>query len=162
MDFSIRQVEEKDLERLNSLFKEIDEYHRKELPHVFRKADGPVRSWDFLSGVLADPNMVIFIAETRNRFIGLIYAYVRLIPDVPIRIPRRVGEVDTIIVKEKYRRHGVGKALMEKAHEWAGHMKLDRMELSVWDFNKGAQEFYRELNYEPAFIRMWKNGPFPS
>ena len=160
MDFSIRRVEEKDLERLNSLFEEIDIYHRNELPHVFRKPDGPVRSRDFLLGALADQNTVILIAETQDQFIGLLYAYVRSIPEIPIRIPCQVGEVDTIIVKQEYRRQGVGKALMEKTNEWAGRMKLDRLELNVWNFNKGARDFYHELNYEPTIIRMWKSGPF--
>jgi GNAT superfamily N-acetyltransferase len=160
MDFSIRQATEKDYEGLNALFEEIDEHHRKALPRIFRKPDGPARSRDFLSAVLADQNAVIFIAEIQDRIIGLIYAYIRSIPDIPIRIPRRVGEIDQLIVRHEYRRCGVGKTLMETIHQWAGHMKLDRLELSVWDFNRGARDFYRELGYEPAFIRMSKDGPF--
>ena len=35
------------------------------------------------------------------------------------------------------------------------------MELSVWDLNEDAQDFYRGLNYKTAFVRMWKKGPFP-
>jgi GNAT superfamily N-acetyltransferase len=67
-----------------------------------------------------------------------------------------VIEIDHIVVKQEYRRHGVGKALMEGVHQWAGEMELDRLELSVWNFNKDAQDFYRGLGYEPAFVRMWK------
>jgi hypothetical protein len=54
MDFSIRQVDEKDCSGPNGLFEEIDEYHRKALPHIFKKPDGPVRNRDFLSGIHAD------------------------------------------------------------------------------------------------------------
>jgi diamine N-acetyltransferase len=156
MDFSIRQAVEEDYAGLNALFEEIDEHHRKALPHVFRKPDGPARNKDFLFAILTDQNAVIFIAETQGRIIGLVHAYIRQIPEIPIRIPYRVGEVDNIIVKKEYRRRGVGRALMNMAHQWAGQTKLNRLELSVWDFNKGAQDFYRELGYEPAFIRMWK------
>jgi diamine N-acetyltransferase len=160
MDFSIRKAEEKDFAGLNALLEEIDEHHRKALPQVFRKPDGPARTRDFLSGVLADENAVILVAEIQNQIIGLVYTYVRSIPDIPIRIPCRAGEIDMIVVAEKYRRCGAGKALMESAHQWAGRMKLDRLELSVWDFNKGARNFYQEQDYEPAFTRMWKTGPF--
>ncbi len=156
MNFLIRQAMEKDYEGLNVLFEEIDEYHRKALPHIFRKPDGPARTRDFLSGILADQNATIFIAEIQDRIIGLVYAYVRSIPEIPIRIPCRAGEIDSIVVKREYRRYGVGRALMERIHQWAGRMKLDRLELSVWSFNKEAQDFYRELNYESAVIRMWK------
>jgi len=161
MDFSIRPAAETDYVGLNGLFEELDEHHREALPHVFRKPDGPPRTKDFLSGVLADQNAVIYIAETDDQIIGLVYAYVRSIPGIPIRIPCRVGEVDQIIVRQKYRRHGVGKALMQRVDRWACQMKLDRLELSVWNFNEEAREFYRELRYETAFIRMWKNGSFP-
>ena len=160
MDFSIQRAAESDYEALNALFEEIDAHHRNALPQIFRKPDGPARTRDFLAGVLADQNAVIFLAETQGRIIGLAYAYIRSIPEIPIRIPCRVGEVDHLIVKNKYRRYGVGKALMERVHQWADQMKLDQLELSVWDFNKGAQDFYRELDYQPAVIRMWKSGPF--
>jgi diamine N-acetyltransferase len=160
MDFSIRQAEEKDYSGLNILFEEIDEHHRKALPQVFRKPDGPARAFDFLTTTLADPNAVLFIAETQDQIIGLLYGYIRIIPEIPIRIPCRIGEVDTLVVAQRFRRLGIGKALMERAHDWAGHMKLDRLELSVWNFNTGAQDFYREMDYRPAFVRMWKNGPF--
>jgi ribosomal protein S18 acetylase RimI-like enzyme len=160
MDFSIRQATEKDYAGLNALLEEIDEHHRKALPQVFRKPDGPARTRDFLSGALADQNAVIFVAEIQAQIIGLVYAYVRSIPDIPIRVPCRAGEIDMIVVAQKYRRCGVGKALMETVHQWADQMKLDRLELSVWAFNEGARDFYRELDYEPAFIRMWKTGSF--
>lgn len=99
---------------------------------------------------------MIFIAESEDQIIGLGYAYIRSIPETPIRIPSRVGEIDHLVVKQEYRRYGVGKVLMERVHQWAGQMKVDRLELSVWNFNKEAQDFYRGLDYEPAFIRMWK------
>ena len=156
MDFSIRQAVEEDYAGLNALFEEIDKHHRKALPHVFRKPDGPARNRDFLSAILADQNAVIFIAEIQGRIIGLVHAYVRAVPEIPIRIPCRACQVDNIVVTQEYRRRGVGKALMEMVHQWAGQMKLDRLELSVWDFNEDAQDFYRGFGYEPAFIRMWK------
>jgi ribosomal protein S18 acetylase RimI-like enzyme len=156
MNFSIRQATEKDNAGLNVLFEEIDALHRDALPHVFRKPDGPARARDFLLEVLADQNAVIFIAEIEDKVIGLVYAYVRLTREIPIRIPSRVGEVDHLVVKQEYRREGVGKALMERVHQWAAQRNLDRLELSVWNFNLGAQDFYRELGYERAFIRMWK------
>ncbi len=157
MDLSIRRAGENDNAGLNVLFEEIDAYHRDALPQVFRKPDGPARTRDFLSGVLADQNAVILVAETKDQIIGLVYAYLRSLPDIPIRVPARVIEVDHIVVKQEYRRQGVGKALMEGVHQWAGEMEVDRLELSVWNFNKDAQDFYRGLGYDTAFIRMWKS-----
>jgi GNAT superfamily N-acetyltransferase len=160
MDFSIRQVAEKDNAGLMDLFEELDEHHRTALPHIFRKPAGPARTRDFVVDVLADPNAVIFIAEIQDQIIALIYAYIRSIPEAPIRIPCRAGEIDQIIVKQKYRRKGVGEALMERVHQWAGQLRLDRLELSVWDFNNEARDLYLDMDYKPALIRMWKKRPF--
>ncbi len=162
IDFSIRKATRKDYSGMEALFAEIDAHHREVLPQVFRKASGPARTKDFLYAVLADRESVIFVAESDDRIIGLVYACVRKFPDTPIRVPCRMGEVDQLIVTKKYRRYGVGKALMEKAEQWADDMKLDRLELSVWDFNHSARFFYQEIGYEPAFHRMWKKGPFSS
>jgi hypothetical protein len=65
MDFSIRPAVKEDYAGLNVLFEELDEHHRKALPRIFRKPDGPARMQDFLLGVLADPDAAIFIAESR-------------------------------------------------------------------------------------------------
>ena len=161
MNFLIRPAAETDYHGLEILFEEIDAYHRNALPRVFRKPEGSWRTPNFLLDVLADPNAVIFAAGCGNQIIGLLYAYIRVTPEIPIRVPCGVGEVDQLVAMERYRRCGVGKALMERAHQWAGEMRLDRLELSVWNFNTGALAFYRALGYEPAFHRMWKSRLFP-
>jgi len=43
---------------------------------------------------------------------------------------------------------------MEKAHEWALAKGVDIIELNVWEFNKGAIEFYHGLGYETASRKM--------
>jgi GNAT superfamily N-acetyltransferase len=162
INFSIRKATKKDYSGMEALFAEIDTHHREALPQVFRKPGGPARTKDFLYAVLADRESVIFIAESDDRIIGLVYACIRKYPDTPIRVPYRTGEIDQLIVNKKYRRYGIGKALMEKAEQWASEMKLDRLELSVWDFNQSARFFYQDLGYAPVFHRMWKilKGPF--
>jgi GNAT superfamily N-acetyltransferase len=41
----------------------------------------------------------------------------------------------------------MGKALMERAERWALERGVSEVELSVWEFNLDAIEFYRELGY---------------
>ena len=156
MDCLIRPAVERDFDGLNALFEEIDEHHRKALPHIFRKPGGPARKRDLIMGILADKDAVIFIAEIQNQIVGLVHAFVRSYPEIPIRMPSRICEIDSLIVKDSYRRRGVGEALMKKVHQWAVQMRLERLELNVWDFNQGAKDFYREIDYKPAIIRMWK------
>jgi len=46
--FSIRQATLKDYEQLCELFEEIDAFHRQALPDVFREADEPARTKEYI------------------------------------------------------------------------------------------------------------------
>jgi ribosomal protein S18 acetylase RimI-like enzyme len=63
-------------------------------------------------------------------------------------------EIDNLAVRKGFRRAGIGRALMEKAHEWALAKGVDIIELNVWEFNQGAIEFYHGLGYETASRKM--------
>lgn len=64
------------------------------------------------------------------------------------------SEVDNLVVKEAFRHAGIGRALMEKAHEWVQAKGLDSVELNVYEFNRAAIEFYLNLGYETTSRRM--------
>jgi ribosomal protein S18 acetylase RimI-like enzyme len=75
-------------------------------------------------------------------------------PEAPIFVRRRYAVIDNVVVKKKFRRAGVGRALVEKAHEWAVAEGADSIELNVWEFNREAIEFYRTLGYETTSRKM--------
>jgi len=75
---------------------------------------------------------------------------------VPILVPRRHAFVDSLVVTKRYRRKGIGRALMGKVYEWALSKKAESVELNVWTFNEGATVFYHRLGYETASQRMIK------
>ena len=52
------------------------------------------------------------------------------------------------------RRMGVGKALMERVNQWAKERELESVQLTVWDFNQGAIEFYKALGYDTVRLTM--------
>jgi len=62
--------------------------------------------------------------------------------------------IDSLAVKEGFRRSGVGRALMERAHQWARDKGVTQVELGVWEFNEGAMAFYEKLGYRPASRKM--------
>ena len=57
-------------------------------------------------------------------------------------------DVDQLIITEKYRRKGLGKALMNEAKDIALKNNCDRIELNCWTFNEEAITMYEHIGFE--------------
>ena len=156
MNLIIRPAALEDYEALCAIFGQVDALHCEALPQVFQEPDGPVRSNEYIAATISNENMVLFVAESDGQIIGLVQAYVQEAPDIPLFVPRRYAVIDSVAVKQDFRRSGVGQALIEKAERWAKDKKASQIELNVWEFNAGAAAFYDKLGYETARRTMWK------
>lgn len=151
---TVREATLADYPALRRLFDEIQQEHSEALPHIFQMPDGPVRPRRHIAALLADPDIALFVAERRGRVIGVIDVRMQYSPDNPILVPRRFAMVDTLVVRKHSRRHGAGRALMARAHEWARERGVDEVVLTVWEVNAGAVAFYEALGYTTAYRRM--------
>ena len=156
MKLSIREAVASDYDDLCALFDEGDALHRENLPRIFQKPRGAVRGRDYVLGLITDEAVGFFVAQDGDRLVGLICVMIRESPEVPIFVRRRYTVVNDLVVKEEFRRAGIGRALMEKTHEWAVAEGADSLELNVGDFNQGAIEFYQRLGYETTSRKMSK------
>lgn len=152
---TVREATLADYPALRVLFDEIQQEHVDALPHIFQMPDGPARPRRYVATLLADPDIALFVAERRGRVIGVIDVRIQHSPDNPILVPRRYAMVDTLVVRKRSRRHGAGRALMARAHEWACERGISEVQLSVWEVNAGAVAFYEALGYTTAHRRMW-------
>lgn len=155
MNFSIREATQGDYEGLCDVFAEVDTLHRKALPHVFREPDGPARTKEYISGLIANEDVSLFVAEREGQIIGLVQTIIRQAPDIPIMVARQYAMIGDLVVRKRFRRSGVGQSLVEGAHQWALDKGVAQVELSVWEFNKEAIAFYEKLGYRTASRRMW-------
>lgn len=157
MSITIREAQPSDYEALCLVLDQGDAYHRRAVPHVFRAPDGPARSRDYILAIIASDDAAFYVAEEEGQIVGAVHILVRETPDIPILAPRRYAVIENIAVDCARRRQGIGRALMERALQWAADRGLTQVELSVWEFNEGAMAFYRELGYTTAVRRMWKD-----
>lgn len=61
--------------------------------------------------------------------------------------------VNKIAVIEPARRQGIADALMAECFAFAREHGIRTMALEVRQSNRGAQEFYRHLDFEPSYVR---------
>jgi len=155
MDCTIREATQADYPGLCELFAEADAHHSQAVPNVFRPANGPARSPEYIADILANENSRLFIAERAGQVAGFVQIDLREAPDRPIMTPRRYAKVDSLVVGKSFRRSGIGRSLMTRAHQWALERGIHEIELNVWEFNRGAIALYEKLGYTTAARRMW-------
>jgi ribosomal protein S18 acetylase RimI-like enzyme len=148
MSYTIRAAKPADYAETRAVYAELHRFHYKGLPHAFRPTDGPeVSRADFLEWV-THPEAALFVAESEGRLLGLVRCVVRVYEGWSGLVPRRVAYVPSLGVRREARGMGIGRALMERVHQWAGERGLTTVELDVWEFNGGARAFYETLGYQ--------------
>lgn len=96
-----------------------------------------------------NPSFCCFVATVENKVIGMaLYFY---------KYSTWKGKtlyLDDIVVKEDYRRQGVGQLLFDKVIQVAAEKKLRRMEWQVLEWNEPAIEFYKKnkAKFDPEWI----------
>lgn len=156
MDYLIRKAKIEDYDQLSEVFCELDHYHADALPQVFCRLDKPLRSRESIENAIDSDNTIILVAECGGEIVGLIQAINRENPTFPGMVKRKYTWVENIGIKSEFRTMGIGRTLMKRVEEWSLSLGCDQCELSVWEFNSGAIDFYQELGYETATRRMWK------
>lgn len=156
MTWQIREAVPSDYMELCALFDEVDALHRERLPGIFQQPAGPAREDAYVLRLIADPSTALFVAQAGDRLAGLVSVMVREPPEFPLFVRRRYAVVDNLVVGAAFRRAGIGRALMARAHEWATAQGAGSVELGVWEFNQEAIAFYRALGYATVMRRMSK------
>ncbi len=62
--------------------------------------------------------------------------------------------VDDLCVDENYQSHGIGKALLLRAKQYAEETGCANVELNVWSFNEKAIKFYEACGMTEQKRRM--------
>lgn len=155
-DYEIRTALLQDLESVYQVFSLADTQHRLAHPEIFQEISDPKDTKDYFLSSIKSRDAVIFLAENCGEIIGGVLAWVRQTPEISIMVPRTYVSIENLVVVNAFRRQGVGKALMEHIHLWSKERGIKQIQLTVWDFNKSAQEFYQNLGYEMLHHRMRK------
>lgn len=146
MPLTVARATEADYPVLSELWQQLDGLHARFQPTFFR---WPVkaRPRGHYRGDLADPHLALFLARHDGQPVGTVQVRIYDTSDQSMMLPRRRAYVEDLVVDERSRRQGVGRALMEAATDWAEDRGVSQIVLTVWQGNKAAQQLYQELGY---------------
>ena len=148
----VRFAEEKDLDEINELRKQVNDIHVEGRPDVFKAGFG-TEIRDFVKIIMNGENSDIIVAERNGIICGMACVDYVNKPESPYSKARSFYHVQEIAVDANYRRQGVAKELLEFMIEDAKKRKLGKIELEVWEFNDSAIEFYQAVGFRPT--RRW-------
>ena len=97
-----------------------------------------------------NPIYELFVAETKNKIIGIALTYYRF-----STWRGKVLYLEDLIVKKSMRRKGIGKKLFDRIIEHAKKNKCIGLSLQVLDWNKLGINFYKKYGME--FDNEWVN-----
>ena len=142
----IRFAESADLEAVNRLRRQVNDLHVAGRPETFKPGFSRELE-DYLLEIFQDPDKDVAVAEEDGAILGFAVLHSVRRPETPYMYERRYLDVDEFGVDEAARRRGVGTALIDFIRGVGKERGFDRLELNMWEFNRGALEFYEAAGF---------------
>jgi len=103
-------------------------------------------------------NGIIFLAYDDKKNVGCIVGIIEKQSEKNLLecIPTRAGRIVELFVSDTHRNLGIGKQLMEKMENYMRKKKCDVMRVKVFEPNKAAHNFYKNLKYQDRVTDMIK------
>jgi len=152
MTATIRSAVIGDEELLAKLNGFVQEVHLERRPDDFKRTTIPeLAAW--YGSLLRTSTARMWIAEDAGLPVGYILAIVHQRSENPFCPDRHWCELDQIAVDPKYRRQGIGRALVLRAIAEVRVDGIREIEVTSWSFNRETHALLRRLGFVPKTIR---------
>ena len=155
MTITIRQATAADATVISALNADVQAIHAAALPERFKPTDRdsfPAAEVDIL---LARSDNFIFLAHVDQTPAGYAFAEVVRLPETSLTRPYEALHLHHISVGAKYRRMGIGSALLNTLRAMGTNLGITLVTADVWSFNDGARAFFRRQGFDQYIERLW-------
>ena len=150
----VRQASLRDYEELCALFDQLDEVHRQARPDMFQPFPPPARTREQVAHWLAQADSTVLVAQSEEGVVGLAVLLTRMPSGFAGAVPRKVIEVDKLVVRDDQRGRKIGRRLLAAAVEWSRQRRATHVEVAVHDFNHDAKRFYENFGFMSSVNRL--------
>ena len=147
-------AKKEDAEALGKINMQTSKLHFDNTKNEFKEStlEGLI---SYVEDCIEDENVVILKATFDGEIAGYAIVYFNTYPEDHFQFHKR-GYIGGVGVDEKYRRKGVGTALMKGIEEELKKRNVSALELDVYTFNEGAEKFYESAGYEMTKLHYFK------
>ena len=143
---SVRFAREDELDRVNELRKQVNDLHTAGKPEIFKQGFCDELR-DYIRDIWADPRKEIVVALLEDKVCGFAVLNHITRPENPFMFERDYLDVDEFGVDEGCRRQGAASAMIRFIRDYAKEKGYRRLELNMWEFNRGALAFYEAAGF---------------
>ena len=143
----VRLATLKDLERVNELRKQVNGLHVNGRPDHF-KSGWTVELKNHAKEYLEAENKDILVAERNGIICGFACVDYVDVPESPYCFARHFYHIGEFGVDKAFHRQGVATELIEFIKVHAKEKEYPQIELSVWEFNPQAIDFYEAVGFQ--------------
>jgi ribosomal protein S18 acetylase RimI-like enzyme len=104
--------------------------------------------------LLGLPENHFFMAEVDGSAVGYVYAEIAKQSETAAKYALEVVYVHHLYVRPAFRRHGIGRALLDAVRAVGAEQGIARLTLDVWTFNEAARTFFRGYGLKPYNERL--------
>ena len=141
----IRNIRKSDYAAIDALLLQIHQVDVDGRPDMF----WPIERYmtrDAFDRLVANRNVISILAQERGEITGC--CFVSMLERSGMA-HMRTAYIDLLVVDEKHRRKGVGRALFHEVQKRARRVGAKRLDLMVWSHNKIAESAYRSYGMVP-------------
>jgi len=152
-NFIIREAISTDFTLIGELYKQVDRMHHEALPKLFKSSSEIERLESYFEEILKNQNSSFLVALLNERIVGFIQLEIKD-TNHPLIQSYKFGHISELVINDELKRKGIGKSLLTESHKWFQLHGITEVNLMVFDFNKEAIAFYRNLGYVNKHITM--------
>lgn len=141
----IRNIKKSDYVAIDALLLQLHQVDVTGRPDMFR----PIEQYmprDAFESLVENPNILAILAQERGQILGC--CFVSMLERSGMA-RMRSAYIDLLVVDEKHRRKGIGRALFREVRKRAVKFGAQRIDLTVWSHNPIAESAYKAYGMVP-------------
>lgn len=152
---NIRMVQEKDIDRMLELLRQVNLVHHEGRPDLFKV--NTKYSKEQLKDIINDGNTPILVATNQDDvLVGYAFCIFKQYKDDNILTDVKTLYIDDLCIDETCRGQHIGKNLYNAVISFAKEHNCYNITLNVWSCNPNAVKFYEHCGLVPQKITMEK------
>ena len=138
----ISKLELEDVKEAAKLVASLADYTLDKRPDIFIPN---YENWESnLRERIESSDYHMIVAKEDNNIVGTCVAEIKHLGDDEVTKRRDILFIEYIIVKDEYKRLGIGTAMLNHMKQFVKTNNISSLELTVWGYNTGAIEFYNK------------------
>jgi ribosomal protein S18 acetylase RimI-like enzyme len=155
----IRPATERDLDALCRLYYAFHQFIYAGLPDRLVSLGDPDQfDRTYLNNeipkIIARADAALLVAEVQGQVVGLAEIYLRYDDPAALKVKRTYVYLQSLMVQEQFRRHGIGQQLIQAVKAWARQQAAIEIRLHAWESKACALSFYEKLGYHTLMREM--------